>query len=95
MNRRKRKELEAARLAEEKRRKEEANRNADAASYYTGVSAGALHGVAIPICGDQIDAIQLPPIIQPISLIPSFTQGEVAKAPKNYDDDFDDFDDFD
>ena len=98
MTRKKKRELEEARLAEERRRTDEAERNAAAAQplYFPGVSFGSLNGMSLPVSSGQMNAIQLPPIIQPISFVPTPMQAESSiNKSDDFDDDFDDFDDWD
>ncbi len=96
MTRRKRRELEEQARLEEERKAAEEKSGAQESVYYPGIAFGSLNNCALPVCNKQMNAVQLPPIIQPISLIP-FMQGGVTETAKkdDFDDDFDDFDDWD
>lgn len=95
MTRRKRRELEEqARLEEEKKAAEGSGTREGV--YYPGVAFGAVNNCVLPVCNKQINAVQLPPIIQPISFIPFPMQSGVTETAKrdDFDDDFDDFEDW-
>ena len=71
MTKKKRMQLEA----EERRRTEQAERAArqaaeqqGATTLYGGMTYGDVNGFSVPVARGQIKGIQLPPIIQPISL---------------------------
>ena len=70
MTNKKRRQLEE----EERRRAEAAERQAADArqgsvpTYYGAVNFGEVNGYALPVTKGQVQGIQLPPIIQPISL---------------------------
>lgn len=94
MTKKKKRELE-----EEQRRKAELakkeSQNAAQPAYYGGVNFGEMPG-GIPVINGKVNGVQLPPIIQPISFVPTPMQipfGFTGNAPSQTDDD--DFDDDD
>ena len=67
------------------------------ANYYGAVQYGEMNGYTVPVSKGQVQGIQLPPIIQPISL--SFLpfdgmmgMGMASQAKNDEDEDYDDFD---
>jgi len=93
MTKKKRRQLEAARL-EEERRAEEAAKKQSQPAYFPGITFGSMSGMVLPVSDGQLNAVQLPPIIQPISIVPMMQETKVPAAKDDFDD-FDDFDDWD
>ena len=87
-------------MEEERRRAEQAERAArqaeeqQGATLYGGMTYGDVNGYSVPVARGQIKGIQLPPIIQPISLsfLPFSLPVNDAQPMSRADDDYDDFD---
>lgn len=97
MTRKKKRLLEEQARLEEEAKAAEEREEAREGAYYPGISFGSLENCVLPVYNKKLNAVQLPPIIQPISFIPFPTQPDFGDAVKKdtFDDEFDDFDDWD
>ena len=94
MTKKKQRELEEQRRKAELAKKEAQQRSTQPA-YYGGVSFGETPG-GIPVINGKVGGIQLPPIIQPISFVPTPMQIPFGFTTEGHkDDDDDEFDDDD
>jgi hypothetical protein len=94
MTKKKKRQLEEERMMMEAAKKEAEQKQATQPSYYGGMNMGAVPG-GIPVLNSKVGGIQLPPIIQPISFVPTPMQvpfGFETSKKDDFDDDFDDDD---
>lgn len=96
MTKKKKRALEQARLEEEQRRKSYGNQPAHNARVMYGPVNGE-SGRALPVInGGYVGGVELPPIIQPISLRPYLSELDLKNTNnEKSNDDFEDEDDFD
>lgn len=75
-----------------------ARRQAQDEAVYPGIAFGPVGGCVLPVTSGKVTAVQLPPIIQPIAMVPFASpyekggaKNDANAADDGFDDDFDDW----